>query len=290
MDQTVNPYLRDAPYFLQRAVAGIVDEKDGAENLTHALDLALGIERVLKGILWKEHPGYTLADERFQNMAAVFQADNLKKIGIDKEKGNADSITYRTAATRARIFSNATHDQFAVLMKLGYVRDVVVHNDLTQIDLKELTFFLRRNLHPILTAFTSEKLIDGKQLMGKNETLVAKMAIDYIEDLRERVAKRLAHHLEIFRRRQAPIEYALPAIAPARTDQMDTRVECPACCHEAYVREEVDFDIVDRQAVPMGMFISHLHCPHCRLFVEDYEELKEMGITMSSLHPPDDDL
>jgi DNA-directed RNA polymerase subunit RPC12/RpoP len=289
-----NPYLRDAPYFLQRAIDAIADEADGPENLSHALDLALGFERILKGILWNEHPAFTLVDETFANMTKVLYADKMRKAGAEpganqKKEANADSVTFRTAAARARLFSNAAQEQFSILMKLGHVRDIVVHNDLAVLDLKDTTFFIRRNLHPLLVAFSAEELFDAYAMMADAEAKLGKMAVDYIEDLETRVAKRLARHVELYRRRRTPVEYAFPAVSKPTSDQWDTPMDCPACGQKAFVREEVDFDYVDRQAIPTGAFITHLRCPHCRLFVEDYEELEEMGITRESLYQRDDE-
>ena len=115
--------------------------------------------------------------------------------------------------------------------------------------------------------------------MGPEEAVLRQFAIDYIEDLKTRVAKRLAYHLEIYRTHKM-VSKPFPKISSTpSSDEWDTSVKCPACEQLAKVRQVVDFDYVDKQAMPAGTYISHLRCPNCGLFVEDFEELEEMGIT-----------
>lgn len=284
-----NPYHRDAAYFLKQAIDGVVEEKEGEVNLSHALHLALGVERLLKGVLWDEHPAFTLMDETFDNTAKVFYGTRLKEIGAEagsntKKEGNADSVTYRIAATRARVFSDATRNHFGVLMKLGHFRDIVAHNDLSKLDLRDVAFFLRRNLHSILNAFEKEGVGNASALMGKNEPMLRQWSIDYIEDLQARVSKRLEFHLQQFRERPHADKVPPRPILPPKFEEWDTKIECPACGQDAKVRQEVDFDVVDGQAVPQGVFISHLFCAHCGLYVDDYEELEEMKITSETIN------
>jgi hypothetical protein len=290
MSSAVNPYLRDAPYFLTLATTGVARESNGPENLSHALHLALGVERVLKGILWNVAPAFTLIDESFDNAVKVFFPDRVKSAHNEpkdlKKGANADSVTYRTAATRARIFSQATTEHFAVLMKLGHIRDIVVHNDLALIEPNDVAFFLRGNLYPLLSSFGAEGLVDALRLMGADAPLLEQMSIDYIEDLQARVKRRLAHHRQLFGENKVSARHQR-TFPPPSSDQWDTPIICPACEQQAIVREEVDFDYVDRQVIPSGVFISYLYCPYCGLFVEDYEELREMDITSASLHRDD---
>jgi hypothetical protein len=62
----------------------------------------------------------------------------------------------------------------------------------------------------------------------------------------------------------------------AGRDRFYVKFTCPACANSAALQCEVDFDDVDGETMPQGVFPVHLECTFCNLLVNDSYELDEL--------------
>src|SRR6187551_2309468 len=102
----MNIYLRDAGFFIRESSKQINDSIEKHQAIQAVFNLALGIERILKGILYNVNPSYVLMDPTFNNSIQVLYKHKL----ITNTDGhselikspNADVITFKNSLLRAQ--------------------------------------------------------------------------------------------------------------------------------------------------------------------------------------------
>ena len=90
----MNNYLKDTQFFLKKASSIISRDIDEEQVIDATLFFALGIERLLKSILWSINPIYILKDQSFKNTAPILYKEELltKNLSSNKEfSTNPDS-------------------------------------------------------------------------------------------------------------------------------------------------------------------------------------------------------
>ncbi len=285
----MNPFKRDAPVFLGRALASALSEPKGEDVFPGILLAALGFERLLKAILWSVNPTYTLIDTSFKNSAPAIYREHIKQVGSKSQdevadKPNTDVLSFRVAVLRAGLFSKCVDGNRGTLLKLSHLRDLLAHCDLSNLNQEDAREFFLGSIFPLVEEFANEGWIDLAKVSGGKANQLSLIAVDHTPDLEARVARRLAHHRKVYAARK-PEELArlknLPA-PPHRYGTWYDKMTCPACGNTASVKFEVDFDIEDGHAVPVGMFVDKLACPFCDLSATDHEELEVLGVTLDT--------
>lgn len=283
----MNPYSRDAAFFSSKAINEILTKPSGTDALPGLLFSALAIERVMKGVLWDVNPTFTLIDTSFKNSAPVLYAGKISQVGSKSrdeiaEKPNRDVISFRSAVLRSGLFSKTVDDHRGALLKLNRFRDVIAHCDLREIDATEAEVFFLGSIHPIFKAFAKEGALKLPNLPAATEAELTKIIINNTVDVESRTEQRLNLHKGIIARKSGVEIQRIENTPHPKPDggQWDELIDCPACGYKAYVRFEVDFDVEDGQAVPVGVFASYLSCPYCELRIDDFEELEHLGISI----------
>jgi len=285
----MNPFQRDAPIFVSRALTLALSEPKGEDVFPGILFAALGFERLLKAILWSVNPTYTLIDTSFKNSAPAIYRERIKQVGSKSrdevaDKPNTDVLSFRAAVLRAGLFSKCVDGNRGTLLKLSHLRDVLAHCDLSSLDQADAREFFLGSIFPLVEEFANEGWIDLAKVSGGKTNQLSLIAVDNTPDLEARVARRLAHHRKVYTARK-PEELERLENLPTPPHGYGTwydEMTCPACGKMASVKFEVDFDVEDGHAVPIGTFVDKLACPYCDLSVSDYEELEVLGVTLDA--------
>lgn len=286
----MNPYTKDAELFLAQALAAIQDEISFPELVGGLTSLAFGFERVFKAILFDVNPVYVLQNDGFKNSAPLFYSkgfthDKAHHKDVVSEKPDGDVISFRTALFRACVFSEQVAEHRGRLMSLNNIRDTIAHRPLSELDETRCRIALLGDALSILKEMHAGGHVNLNQLAGDRLSMLERIAIDYTVDVPARVEARLEHHRKLYYTRASENPTADQSLRGRYTPGRDLGylVQCPACGNTAEVETEVDYDVMDGEAVPTGVFVSRLHCRFCDLDVSDYEELDEMKITMEEL-------
>jgi hypothetical protein len=291
MSTQENPYLRDASEFLRPALRIIAEGKSGIDLYNLVIFSAFGIERLLKGLLWRRNPVFVLSDTSFKNAAPIIYSNKMRQSALKAnseitKEPDEDVVSFRTSILRADLFSPAVSKHKGALFKLSRFRDIVAHRDLNELlsgKAGAVWPLLFGGIFPLLRDLEAEGLMKIADFSEGKEEKLRLVSIDYTEDVAARVEKRLQLHREVWEHRTAQEKEAIAKSKPSHTmpEEWDQDVDCPACDNRAYVRYKVDFDIVDREAVAIGTIAEYFHCPWCNLHVGDYEELQVLDIPIS---------
>jgi hypothetical protein len=294
----MNDFLQDACLFLNMAENAREEGPQLRRSLQGVLFFALGIERILKAILHDLNPTFVLVDPGFSNaLPALFQKHILEAEKNAKEivaKPNQDVITLRTSILRTKLVSPTVRDHRAVLFRLADYRDIICHHRLGLLDEAIVTAILWRDFPIVTEAFSAELNLTKQVLVGVSDR--AKMEAEAVEEAPRRLDRLLDQHRRIYddlrsktadydtiaaKRTQAALQRGSPG------DWFLVGISCPACGHEAVLTGEVDYDVVDREPVPMGVFASSLTCYSCDLHLDDPFDLDYLKL--HDLLQPDPD-
>src|SRR5450759_154521 len=107
--QPANEYNHDAIIFLSEAAARTSERMQDADIIQATLNLALGIERILKGILYDLNPTYVLMKPDFKHSVQVLYKDKISNdLEVRKELAanpDSDVLTFRNSLLRAQVIS-----------------------------------------------------------------------------------------------------------------------------------------------------------------------------------------
>lgn len=276
----MNDHFRDACKFLNLA-ASHRESRDLPHNSMQAtLFFALGVERLLKGILFDLNPAFVLKDPGFKNALPVLHADRiLKNARAAKELANApdkELIALRPSIVRAATVSESADRHRGVMFRLAEYRDAICHRSLDELEDSTMVEILWRDFGTLTKSFSDELEIPLETLVGK--TVREKRE----ETDRADAVQRLVMELAVHKRHYGTVSKSDPeydAAAAKKTsvllgtgrpgDWFYVDISCPACGNEALLRGEVEYDLVDRESIPIGVYASALHCEYCDLRLDD---------------------
>ena len=234
------------------------------------------MEKFLKGLLWKINPVYTLIDGKFLNSFPVLYADKMisttNKNDASPVKLNEDVITFRESISRSRMFSKSTITHSGSLNALNNYRDIIAHCDLSTLSEEKLEILLKRDFYRIAKDFFKEAGCDMFSIFGDSQIQLAKWSAEYEKDQKTRIDFLLKEHLERWESKENDSHFVTKAQKKTDcnlSDQLSYFVECPACHNEATLFTEIEYDWIDRESVPCGLFIRLFKCCYCGLELDD---------------------
>jgi hypothetical protein len=267
---------------------------NGEEMEDVLLGIAIGMERLLKGILYDLNPMYVYKTPTFKNLAQILHEDKIVA-GAKSElsdKADADVVSFRTALSMASAISATTFKHKAFLFRLSEQRDIVAHCQLSLFDRGSARNILLRDLYFVLKEYSKEIGIPLQTILGSSEIPLAKIAADNQTDLPQKINAKLDAHRKQWAQLQKQAGYIAKAerLTKQRVEAKVTgdwgdwgqTIDCPACGQTAVVRIEPDVDIQDGEAVVMGVFVTNLICAYCKLEIADYNEIDYLGLNQSA--------
>ncbi len=297
-----NEYMADSPFFLTRAAAQTKDNMSKNAVVEAILFLSLGVERLLKGILFELNPIYIYKTQDFKNTVSLIYGDKLLP-GWTQNKEisgtpDGDVLTFKLSLLRTKAISKAAEKNTSMLFALSNWRDVIAHNSLSRLDIEKCRTLLLRDFYPLVRDFSSELNIAKSRLLGSHEIRLASLSAGHQESIEEKVKLKLDAHARRWAQLQNVPGYAIKMknksedavrVAANKRDTFVQIVPCPACENEALLTAEVDFDCDDGHASPIGAFVSGLKCLFCKLEVGDYDEIDYLELNAHIIPEPDDE-
>lgn len=286
-NRKMNNFYTDSHALFKDLSRKIVDKKivTDMDFIQSTLLFALGIEKLLKGILFDINPIFILENSDFKNAFAVYHKDKLIKANENtkdiQQEPNGDVIAFQNSVLRSALVSQTAFDYKNTLFKIKNARDIIVHHSFNKLDIAELKLFINRDFYLILKAFSDElnwgelhcfdnlhsplALISSslqddidKKVKLKLESTKAKWKVTKGQNLRKN--KKLAVEM-------LQDEFAYPTI-------------CPSCENIAVVftKPIYDFNPYLKQEIQVGLQTLKLDCSFCTLKIDDYKELDFLKI------------
>jgi hypothetical protein len=286
MPRTDNCWLRDAIELF-----GIAEARRGSDRnqlLQCALFTALGIERLLKALLYRVNPLYVYQKQDFAHTLPVHYPAHVQPSGqrhkILAENPDENVVSMRTAAHRARVVSKAVSDHFSTIHNLIDVRDRICHCDLLTITDERLSVIVGRDAWQLVFALAAELGITASVLLHDSEAA----AEDALQEANapKNLNARIARHQALFESLSSIPEHIAAAHKRAQLDLTKARAvgeavwefPCPACSNSAVVSGDVEYDWDGVEHYPIGVAVDGLRCYFCDLFVDDYHEIDLLRI------------
>jgi hypothetical protein len=280
----LNEYLRDASSLLRCALwqRGILNE---SSPVVSTMLYALGVERILKGILYEVNPVYVFKEPAFKHtVTALYQhrivGGGNKSSELAKDP-NHDVLTYREALSRAAVVSSTVQGNLATLHRIARARDIIAHCPLSQLTKDEVWRLTYLDAPSVVMGFESELKLPNGTLTGHGEEdpAEARARQDAALTLQKRVQQ---HALQWAAMKDDALNHA-HATKRRRVleqlvggDRFYVTFPCPACGNPAALESEVDYDWCDGESVPQGVFPVRMECTFCSLIVDDSYELDEL--------------
>lgn len=292
-----NPYIESSFSFLKEAASRIEGEMKSDAVIQAGLNFAVGMERLLKGILYEVNPTYILVSPEFNHSLKVLYENkivgNADNKSILAKTPMADVITFRNSLLRGSAVSRAAQRNKNRLFGLSNLRDIIAHHDLALLDIEKTKVLLQRDYYFILLDFIDELNISRKDCFGDYEESLIEVTRKHPQDIKNILRLKLDEHRREWERIKGDEEVVLSKAGV--TDELleyERRYEttCPACNQRAILLAEPDYvvDIDSAEKRVVGEFARLIHCEFCGINVDDDIELDELGYG-KSFHPDFDD-
>lgn len=276
-----NEYLKDAAFFLRKTSAAIEEDMKKEIIIDALLFFALGMERILKGILFNLNPVYVYKIQDFKNTVSLLYKKSLlpshKKNKEISQKPDADVLSFKRSLIRAKSISITTEKNTSLLFLLSNLRDTIAHNKLSDLNLQKSKTLLLRDFYPLIKDFSDELNQNITRFLGSYKIRLSSISAKHQESIEDKVKMKLDSHK--MRWEQLKTTSGFIEKMKAKTEliyQSSKNVDvtdCPACDNTALLTVEVDYDYSEGQVRPMGIFASQLKCLFCKLLVLDYDEI-----------------
>lgn len=295
-----NEYMDDSSFFLKRAAVKTRDGMSKEAVVEAILLLALGVERLLKGILFALNPVYIYKTQDFKNTISLIYGGKLLPGWTENKEisgtPDGDVLTFKLSLLRTKAISRTAEKHTSMLFALSNWRDIVAHNTLSKLEIEKCRTLLLRDFYPLVRDFSSELNLSISRLLGSHEIRLASLSASHQESIEDKVNVRLDAHARRWAQLQNVSGYAtkmknkserIVRAAANKRDNFVQLVPCPACDNDAILTAEVDFDYDDGHVCPIGAFVSSLKCLYCKLEVEDYEEIDYLELNAYITPEPD---
>ncbi len=288
-----NTYTSSSNIFLRVCASRISEDMDNDDVLQAVLNFAVGIERLLKGILFNINPTYILVSPEFNHsMQVLYKSKIIKSTetkAIFAKAPVANVITFRNSLLRATAVSQAALKNKNRLFGLSNLRDIVAHHDLEKFDYKSARTLLQRDFYFILLDFHDEKTIDKIDCFGDYENSLITVSKQHKQDIKNIIRLKLEEHRKQWEKiKDNPQDVRDRTIVTDEQLESNHRYEttCPACNQRAVLFSEPDYvyDFETSEKNEVGEFVRLIDCSFCGLVVYDGNELDELGYG-ESFHP-----
>lgn len=295
-----NEYFKDAARYIDKAASFIVDEKLELETIESILFFALGMERILKGILYELNPVYVYKNQDFKNTISILYKCNLvgnycQNQEISKEP-NHDVLSFKLSLLRAKAISPTTEKYTSLLFALSNYRDIISHCNLSLLEIDKAQKMLLRDFFPILKAYSSELNIPIRNFIGARERKLVTISAKHQENIEDKVKLKIDSHrsqwdrvksntsfVEKMKKRTSQIVHS----SDRKRDSFYEMMPCPACENDALILINIDYEYSDGSVTPSGAFVSKLKCLFCHIVIDEYDEIGYLKLD-SMLIPEED--
>jgi len=294
MKTVFNQYYKDAALFFRSCTKNIYGTMNDFPTIQQTLSLALGMERLMKAILYDINPTYTLIDPTFKNSVKLLYKERILSSMLESNEvsknPNGDVLTFRNSLLRCMLFSPTALRYKNILFNLSDARDIIVHNELPLLNLDDLKLLLKRDCYTVLKSFTEEIDVKPSYFLGSNHIRLAKLSSDLQDNLEDKINLILETHRATWNAAKINPGYELSKQTTTTRligTQFKDGVVCPACEHTAvlYLRPIFEMNELLNSKALIAYKIIKISCQFCKL------EIREAAILdFLDIHAPAVDL
>lgn len=284
---TPDKFLADAKKLILMSSPNIKEKMHELEVMQATIFFSFGIERLLKYILSKINPVFTLKSGDFKNAAPCLYKHkflNSDQHGEIASKPDADVVSFRAAMQRALIFSAGVKENSQLLFTLANYRDILAHRPLSELDITKAHRLLVRDGYKLVSEISSEQAIDVADFYGTEQDRIRDLShkIQSEDNFSREMSVQLEQHKSLWFNRTSQPEFVKQANDITQSLLRSSNQEfsylpfpCPACGQVSVAKIEPDFDYdpVDKSSYITGVFVDSIYCYFCDLKLQDYEEL-----------------
>jgi hypothetical protein len=281
----VNDYINDAAGFLTRGAQLIRADASSDDVVSGALFTAIGVEKLLKGILWQVNPAFVLKEQDFKHVAPTLYPDRL--VASEKHDSeisttpNRDVVSMRTSILRAKVLSEAISEHKGVLFALASHRDIIAHRPSSELDQEKVKATLIRDVYPMLAAVATELRVSLDSLIGGQSVRLAALSARHQTDVENRVRLTLEVHRSKWTQLMGVpgfVDKMKSRTAKALAQGNKRSVQCPACGNEALLSVDAEYEMVDGGPRVAGEIAKALFCYFCKLSIDDEIDLDHLNL------------
>jgi len=277
-----NEFHKDAFILLKKVAKEIADEEltNDQKVIENVLFFAIGIEKLLKAMIYDINPLFILETPDFKNAVPLLYDSQIKDKSEIAKNPNEDVIAFHSSVMRATTFSKAVLENKNTLMKLKNARDIIVHHNFNKLDVSELKILLQRDFYPLLSSFSDEHNFGGQTNFFNNlHSKLARISSALQNDIQKQIRLKLeasSSHwdtikgVNTFDKRKCEHK-----TAEMLSKDIAFPFECPSCNNYGVVFTSpvLEFDTYRNEMRQTGSETKAFKCYFCDLEVTDYKEL-----------------
>jgi hypothetical protein len=289
----MNNYLQDSGLFFKEVSRRIQDVITDNEIVQLSFNLALGCERLLKGILYDINPTYVLIESDFKHSLKTLYSNKIISEALTSKElasnPNKDVISFSNSLLKAQLVSKSVHNHKNVLFIISNSRDIIAHCELNLLDKDKMREILQRDFYTMLKSFATELNIKQSHFFDGSQIKLSRISGSRQTDLVKKIEILLDEHKGKWQSLKGTIGFINDKDRITseifRTGNKE-KIDCPSCHNDAlvYLNPINEYDISKLQEIVIGFQIKKMKCQYCKLEIGDPAMLDILGITDKKVH------
>jgi len=282
-----NYFIQDSKYFFKKASEKIIQDIETNDLIQIVFNMALGVERLLKGVLYDINPIYVLTAPDFMNSFPTLYKEKIINICKDEKiisiKPNENVITYRQSLIRAQIVSKVTYENKTTLYKLGEYRDIIAHCNLAIIDNEDLRIFIYREFYPLVSSFCEELKIPKTHFFDNSGIRIARISSSFQNE--KEIQLRLLIEASVGSWLLKKDDAELIKMYKKQTEKLledkdNYKIICPACGNDSILFTDPVYEYINElgKEVQSDFIPKFFVCRFCHLRLEDVSLIDDIII------------
>lgn len=276
----MNNYIKDSGIFFKEVSRGIKDKLSHNELIQLSFNLALGCERLLKGLLYDINPTYIYIEPDFKHSIQVIYKDKIISESLKSNdlaaKPNSDVITFSNSLLRAQVVSNAARNHKNTLFAISNHRDIIAHCELSLLDVQKMEEILKRDFYTMLKSFSDEHNIKPYHFFGGSNIKLSRISGLLQTDLKTKFDLLMEEHRGKWKSLGKTPGFVNEK--NAITEEVfktgnKFKIDCPSCGNVAllYYKPVQEFHKIldEMKEVTIGIQPKKLKCQYCKLEIND---------------------
>jgi len=289
----MNNYLSDSGIFFKEVSRRIQETIPDNEIIQLSFNLALGCERLLKGILYDINPTYVLIEPDFKHsLKVLYPSKIISEALATKElanKPNSDVISFSNSLLKSQLVSKSVHNHKNVLFVISNSRDIIAHCELNQLDKEKMREILQRDFYTMLKSFAIELNIKQSHFFDGSHIKLSRISGSKQTDLNAKMELLIDEHRGKWNSLKGNVGYVedkKQVTFFAYESGNKEKIDCPSCENEAliYLKPINEYDFTKLEEEVIGYQVKKLKCQYCKLEVSDPAMLDNLGITDRKIH------
>lgn len=284
-----NIFYESAYPFIAKVSKSIVDKKLDSDSVReNILLLAVGIEKLLKGIIYSINPLYVLEKPDFYNSVQIEYMGKIKNKDSNTFKEPEDNvIALQQSIVRSMVFSESVYKYQGVLWQLKSIRDNIAHHHKDKVNIDKAKILLERDFYPLLKAISDEFNLKGKTKFFNNAiSQLSEISSNLQKDVKEKIKLRIDGARSHWETLKNNVTYDKNKCLDNLKNELKIKdiafpCQCPSCDNNGIVYTSPIFQfnsyLLDMEQV--GEKIEGFKCFYCHLNIVDYEELEDLQIS-----------